>query len=121
MRVDGHFWVLATINGEQVDFLIDTGATYTGVSSAVARKAGLVPDDDNRGVVLETANGPIAARMATAASIKLGGIDARGLEVAIAPRTGGRGQRHRHELPLPPCRMARGRREADPGAEGCGS
>ncbi|GGY98639.1 retropepsin-like aspartic protease family protein [Novosphingobium colocasiae] len=89
MRVDGHFWVLATINGEQVDFLIDTGATYTGVSSAVARKAGLVPDDDNRGVVLETANGPIAARMATAASIKLGGIDARGLEVAIAPEQAG--------------------------------
>lgn len=89
MRADGHFWVLATINGAQVDFLVDTGATYTGVSAAVARRAGLVPDDDNRGVVLETANGPIAARMATAASLRLGGIEARGLEVAIAPDQAG--------------------------------
>lgn len=89
MRADGHFWVKATINGASGDFLIDTGATYTGVSAALARKAGLVPDDDNRGVLLETANGPIAARMATAGTIKLGGIDAHGLQVAIVPAQAG--------------------------------
>jgi len=85
MRPDGHFWVEAELNGEPIAFLVDTGATYTGVSQRVARRAGLVPDDNDRGVVLDTANGPIVARMATAASLRFGGIAATALPIAIGP------------------------------------
>ncbi|MCT2399400.1 retropepsin-like aspartic protease family protein [Novosphingobium mangrovi (ex Huang et al. 2023)] len=86
-RVDGHFWVVGELNGVSVEFLVDTGATYTGVSQKVAARAGLVPDQDDEGMVLDTANGPIVARKATANSLHFGGIEANGLTIAIAPDT----------------------------------
>jgi aspartyl protease family protein len=85
MRADGHFWVEAQLNGTPVEFLIDTGATYTGVSRRVAERVGLRPDANDAGVILETANGPIVARMAEADSLRFGGIEANALPVAIGP------------------------------------
>ncbi|EJL35242.1 TIGR02281 family clan AA aspartic protease [Novosphingobium sp. AP12] len=85
MRADGHFWVEAQLNGTPVEFLIDTGATYTGVSRRVAERVGLRPDANDAGVILETANGPIVARMAEADSLRFGGIQANALPVAIGP------------------------------------
>lgn len=85
MRADGHFWVEAQLNGTPVEFLIDTGATYTGVSRRVAERVGLRPDENDAGVILETANGPIVARMAEADSLRFGGIEANALPVAIGP------------------------------------
>ncbi len=85
LRADGHYWVQANLNGEAVDFLVDTGATYTGVSKSVAARAGLQPDPNDQGVMLDTANGTIVARMATASTLDFGSIEARGLPVAIGP------------------------------------
>lgn len=85
MRADGHFWVEAQLNGDPVDFLIDTGATYTGISQRVARQAGIVPDQNDMGMILDTANGSIVARRATAGSLQFGGIEANALTVAIGP------------------------------------
>jgi aspartyl protease family protein len=84
-RVDGHFWVVGELNGTPVEFLVDTGATYTGVSQRVASQVGLIPDEGDEGMVLDTANGPIVARKATARSLRFGGIEVKGLTVAIAP------------------------------------
>ncbi|TDW68684.1 aspartyl protease family protein [Novosphingobium sp. PhB55] len=85
LRADGHYWIQARLNGEPVDFLIDTGATYTGISKSVAERAGIQPDGDDQGVMLETANGTIVARMASAASLAFGSIEAHALPVAIGP------------------------------------
>ncbi|KMS59557.1 peptidase [Novosphingobium barchaimii LL02] len=85
MRADGHFWVEARLNGEPVDFLIDTGATYTGVSNRVARRVGLRPNEKDEGVLMDTANGTIVAQMASANSLRFGGIEANTLPVAIGP------------------------------------
>lgn len=85
MRADGHFWVQAQLNGQPVDFLVDTGATYTGVSKRVAERVGLRPDAAGDGVILETANGAIVARMAVADTLRFGGIDANALPMAIGP------------------------------------
>ncbi|MEE4450298.1 retropepsin-like aspartic protease family protein [Novosphingobium resinovorum] len=85
MRADGHFWVEAQLNGQPVEFLIDTGATYTGVSRRVAERVGVQPDADDRGMILETANGSIVARRGTADSLKFGGIEAHALTIAIGP------------------------------------
>lgn len=85
LRADGHFWVEAQLNGTPVEFLVDTGATYTGVSRRVAEHVGLQPDENDAGVILETANGPIVARMAEADSLRFGGIEANALPVAIGP------------------------------------
>ena len=85
LRTDGHFWVEAQLNGEPVNFLIDTGATYTGISQSAARRAGIMPDPGDQGVMLDTANGTIVARMATASSLRFGSIEATSLPVAIGP------------------------------------
>ncbi|WP_334182388.1 retropepsin-like aspartic protease family protein [Novosphingobium sp.] len=85
LRADGHYWVQARLNGESVDFLVDTGATYTGVSKSVAARAGLQPDPDDQGVMLDTANGTIVARMSTASTLEFGSIQAHGLPMAIGP------------------------------------
>lgn len=85
LRTDGHFWVEAQLNGQPVNFLIDTGATYTGISQSVAQRAGILPDQSDQGVMLDTANGTIVARMATAGSLRFGSIEATSLPVAIGP------------------------------------
>lgn len=85
MRADGHFWVKAQLNGEPVDFLVDTGATYTTVPASIARKAGLEASEDGEGRLLDTANGTVVARMAMARSLRFGNIAASDLPLAVLP------------------------------------
>jgi aspartyl protease family protein len=39
MALDGHFWVDATVNGQKVKFLVDSGATMTTIGPQTAAKA----------------------------------------------------------------------------------
>lgn len=84
-RADGHFWVTAQLNGHPVDFLIDTGATFTGVSQRVADRVGLARIPGDYGMILETANGSIEAHRAVARSLQFGAIAVRDLPMAIGP------------------------------------
>jgi len=87
MRADGHFWVKAQLNGEPVDFMIDTGATYTTVPQSVAQRTGLAASEDGEGRLLDTANGTVVARMGLAHSLRLGTIEASDLPLAVLPDT----------------------------------
>lgn len=73
-RDDGHFWARVKINGSDVDFMVDSGATMTAVSSDVAIEAGIEIDDSGYPVVISTANGRIMAKRGSAASVELGPI-----------------------------------------------
>lgn len=85
---DGHFWLRAEINGVPANFLVDTGATVTAVSSDLAADAGLQPRRGGLPISIGTANGPVAAQLATADEIRFGNVAARGLDVVIAPTLG---------------------------------
>lgn len=85
---DGHFWLRAELNGEPANFLVDTGATVTAVSSGLAQRAGLEPRRGGLPVTIGTANGPVAAQLATAQELRFGNVAARGLDVIIAPSLG---------------------------------
>lgn len=85
---DGHYWVRATINGQRANFLIDTGATITAVSPAIAEAASLAPRRGGIPIQIKTANGAVAAQLASADSIAFGNIAAEGLDVVIAPGLG---------------------------------
>ncbi|WP_374528262.1 TIGR02281 family clan AA aspartic protease [Novosphingobium sp.] len=87
MGPDGHFTALATINGLEVPVLIDTGATYTTVEEATARRLGLAADPTRPPNEMSTANGIITARFTTAHDLRLGGIVAHDLVVAVTPDT----------------------------------
>ena len=85
---DGHYWVRAQINGQRANFLIDTGATVSAVSPAIARAAGLEPRRGGIPVQIKTANGSVTAQIASADRIAFGNIAAEGIDVVIAPGLG---------------------------------
>lgn len=89
MAADGHFWIEASLNGTPQRFLVDTGATLTAVSDTLARRSGIEPSPGRMPVQLRTANGAMAARLATIRSLAFGNVVARDLDAVIAPGIGG--------------------------------
>lgn len=81
---DGHFWVEASVNGHKARFLVDSGASFTTVSVATARAAGLEPD--LRVDMVETANGTVLMKKARSDSLAVGSIERTGLSVSINER-----------------------------------
>ena len=85
---DGHYWVEASINGTPARFLIDSGATVTALSEPTARAAGLNYDIGEPGVVMTTANGKVAARRSSIATLAIGPVTASDLPVVVSPAFG---------------------------------
>jgi len=88
MARDGHFWLNAMVNGAPANFLVDTGATVTAVSPDTAAAAGLEGRSGGLPIMMQTANGPIAAQMTSIDELRFGNVAARGLDAIIAPGLG---------------------------------
>jgi aspartyl protease family protein len=89
MSSDGHFWVVASINGVKRRMLIDSGATVTAISEATARAADIDAGTGLAPVVLRTANGSTPARTGSIDELRVGNIVARNLKIVTAPGLGG--------------------------------
>lgn len=78
----GHYHASGQINGQDVEFMLDTGATQVAIPESVARRLGL-----ERGVALtvNTANGPATAYATRLASVRLGPIELREVRAHISP------------------------------------
>ena len=77
---DGHFRVAGAVNGEPVEFLVDTGASVVSVSAPLAQRAGL---SGGESASFRTANGVRTGRMVRADSVSLqGGLAVTDLRVA---------------------------------------
>jgi aspartyl protease family protein len=83
MAIDGHFWVDARLNGKDVKFLVDSGATMTTIDRRTAAAAG-VPVNDRRDQFVRTGNGIIRVSSSRAAEIRVGDIVRRDVGVQIA-------------------------------------
>ena len=70
----GHFSVLARINGKPVNFLVDSGASVTSVSTETADAAGIEYSRSSIPVMLETANGRAMAWRGEISEFDVGGI-----------------------------------------------
>ena len=83
MAIDGHFWVSAKLNGQDVRFLVDSGATMTTIDRETALKAG-IKVSPQRDQFVRTGNGVIRVSTARAAELEVGGITRSdvGLQVA---------------------------------------
>jgi aspartyl protease family protein len=83
MALDGHFWVNARLNGRNVRFLVDSGATMTTVDRATALKAG-VDVSARRDEFVRTGNGIIRVSSGRADELSVGNIVRHdvGLQVA---------------------------------------
>ena len=73
MAEDGHFWVNAKVNGHDVRFMVDSGASTTTISRGTAVAAG-VPIG-NETVAISTANGMARATKAYADKLQIAHID----------------------------------------------
>ena len=88
MSSDGHFWVLASINGVDRRMLIDSGATVTAISSQAAREANVDTGTGLAPVVLRTANGAAPAQTGKVEELRVGNIVARNLRIVTSPGLG---------------------------------
>ena len=88
MANDGHFWVVASINGVERRMLIDSGATVTAISRGTAREANIDSSTGVAPVVLRTANGATPAETGKIDELRVGNIVARNLRIVTAPGLG---------------------------------
>jgi len=79
---DGHYHWPGSINGHEVDFLVDTGATGTAISASLARELKLEP----LGAVQSNTAGGLVTGQVVSADVRLrGGVDAQRLRVVALP------------------------------------
>ena len=83
MAIDGHFWVNAKLNGRDVKFLVDSGATTTTIDRGTARIAG-VEVSSGRDQYVRTGNGVIRVASGRAQEIKVGPITRNDVALEIA-------------------------------------
>lgn len=83
MAIDGHFWVDAKLNGRDVKFLVDSGATMTTIDRSTARLAG-VAVSERRNQRVRTGNGIILVAGATVSRLTLGPLERRDMRVQVA-------------------------------------
>lgn len=88
MAPDGHFWVIASIDGVKTRMLIDSGATVTAISEETARSARIDMGSTIAPVMLRTANGVATAEAGSIDELRVGNIVARNLKVLTAPGLG---------------------------------
>ncbi|PRQ04079.1 hypothetical protein ENSA5_11270 [Enhygromyxa salina] len=79
---------------KQLDYLFDTGASYTTITSATARELGIEVPDDAPSLEFNTASGLRESRMVHLPALSLGGTRVPGLLVSVCDscatdRTGG--------------------------------
>ena len=83
MAIDGHFWVKAKLNGRDVKFLVDSGATMTTIDRPTANSAG-VRVSAKADEYVRTGNGIIRVSSGRAEELSVGGIVRRGVGLQVA-------------------------------------
>lgn len=74
----------ATLNKKTAaKFVVDTGASYTMISSAVAKELDIDLTQDQRTMPFQTANGLIQAPLTNLESITVGGMEIKNLTAAV--------------------------------------
>ena len=82
---DGHYHWPGRINGRQVDFLIDTGATGTAIPASLAEALKLEPIGTVRS---NTAGGVVTGQIVRADIELQGGVKVERLQVVALPKLG---------------------------------
>jgi aspartyl protease family protein len=85
---DGHgqFHAHLSINGVNVDGIIDTGASMVVISNSTARMMGITPEGASFGNI-QTANGMTSASMKVIPVVRVGNFDLYNVEVIMTENT----------------------------------
>ncbi len=83
---NGHYLATGRINGQMVEFLLDTGASDVSVPETVARELAL---ERGAPLVYSTANGPITAYHTRLSRLSIGNIELHDVRASINPHMDG--------------------------------
>ena len=82
----GHFRARARVNGENLDMLVDTGASRVALSFADAQAVGLDMDALNFVTPVSTANGEVLMARTTLWLVEIGPVAVNDVTAFVAPR-----------------------------------
>ena len=81
----GHFQTDARIDGQRIDFMVDTGASVVALNEKSAARFGLRPSRNEYNATVATANGTLKAARARIAMMDVGGLIVRDVEAMVLP------------------------------------
>lgn len=81
----GHFQAAARVNGMQLDFIVDTGATLVTLRESAAAEIGIHPMPVDYTATVSTANGKLKAAPAKLDRIELGDITVFDVPALVLP------------------------------------
>lgn len=81
---DGHHYIDGVLNGKQIRFLIDTGASYVSIGGNLAAQLGLLSGKPTK---FETANGSVIGQLFENQSIKVSGLATPPLTIGVMPNS----------------------------------
>jgi aspartyl protease family protein len=81
----GHFQADARIEGQHIEFMIDTGASVIALTEADAIRIGVRPAPGDYRATVTTANGRVKAAPVRLASVDVGGLVVRDVEAMVLP------------------------------------
>ena len=79
----GHFIVVAEVNGVDVQFLVDTGASSVTLTEDDARRVGLLPHTLDYTAVYRTANGDISVAPVSLRQMRIQGLEVAGVDGTV--------------------------------------
>jgi clan AA aspartic protease (TIGR02281 family) len=79
----GHFLVEAVVNGEPIDFMVDTGASSVVLTLQDARKLGFTPNTLRFTQEFQTANGTVRAAPVDLRELRIGQLRVFDLEASV--------------------------------------
>jgi aspartyl protease family protein len=81
----GHFQTDGRIDGQRIEFMVDTGASVVALNEKSAARFGLRPSRGDYRATVNTANGTIKAAPTRIAMIDLGGLIVRDVDAMVLP------------------------------------
>lgn len=83
-RGNGHFFVHGMVDGQIVEFLVDTGASDVVLTVADAERVGIAVDPKRFRVIGTGAGGPVQGQLSRVETVEVEGRTLHGAEIMIA-------------------------------------
>jgi aspartyl protease family protein len=81
----GHFQAEGRIDGQRIDFMVDTGASVVALNEKSAARFGFRPSRGDYNATVSTANGTIKGARTRLAMVELGGLVVRDVDAMVLP------------------------------------
>jgi aspartyl protease family protein len=81
--IGGHYWVAGSVNGQSIQFLVDTGATSIALNDEHARRLGIDYRVVGAPLQVSTASGTTRGWRVTLDRVKIGELEVLGVEAVV--------------------------------------